>query len=120
MFELIASILPSLQYADPVVLSLVYLQAPKISQKVPTTNSSSSSSTVAGFELGFTKDNEVFVGRMAMAGFAASVVGEVRTRVVTGCVRSTAVSLQETCGSWRQLLRMYGWDSRDTWQLHRG
>ncbi|KAF6254726.1 hypothetical protein COO60DRAFT_1627774 [Scenedesmus sp. NREL 46B-D3] len=51
-------------------------QAPKISQKAPIT-SSSSSSKPAGFELGFTKDNEVFVGRMAMAGFAASVVGEV-------------------------------------------
>ncbi|KAF6254731.1 hypothetical protein COO60DRAFT_1664066 [Scenedesmus sp. NREL 46B-D3] len=49
-------------------------QAPKISQKAST---SSSSSKRAGFELGFTKDNEVFVGRMAMAGFAASVVGEV-------------------------------------------
>jgi hypothetical protein len=91
MFELTPSVLPSLQYADPVVLSLVYLQAPKISQKVPTTTrSSSSSSKAAGFELGFTKDNEVFVGRMAMAGFAASVVGEVRTArhvglLVTGC-----------------------------------
>ncbi|KAF6254728.1 hypothetical protein COO60DRAFT_1703166 [Scenedesmus sp. NREL 46B-D3] len=54
-------------------------QAPKISQKAPITSSSSSSSSSkpAGFELGFTKDNEVFVGRMAMAGFAASVVGEV-------------------------------------------
>jgi photosystem II protein len=31
----------------------------------------------AGFELGFTRDNEVFVGRLAMTGFAASVVGEV-------------------------------------------
>ncbi|KAF6254744.1 succinyl-CoA synthetase-like protein [Scenedesmus sp. NREL 46B-D3] len=53
--------------------------APKLSQKAPTSSrsSSSSSSKRAGFELGFTKDNEVFVGRMAMAGFAASVVGEV-------------------------------------------
>jgi hypothetical protein len=57
-------------------------QAPKISQKAETTSSSSSSSRSkpAGFELGFTKDNEVFVGRLAMAGFAASVVGEVRGR----------------------------------------
>jgi hypothetical protein len=60
----------------------VHRQAPKISQKVPTTPSSSSNSKRAGFELGFTKDNEVFVGRMAMAGFAASVVGEVRTALV--------------------------------------
>eukprot|EP00879_Flechtneria_rotunda_P023443 GHRR01024796.1.p1 GENE.GHRR01024796.1~~GHRR01024796.1.p1 ORF type:complete len:272 (+),score=62.74 GHRR01024796.1:646-1461(+) len=30
----------------------------------------------AGFEIGFTRNNEVFVGRLAMVGFAASVVGE--------------------------------------------
>ncbi|WIA37198.1 hypothetical protein OEZ86_014150 [Tetradesmus obliquus] len=54
-------------------------QAPKISQKAPANSrsSSASGSKPAGFELGFTKDNEVFVGRLAMTGFAASVVGEV-------------------------------------------
>eukprot|EP00775_Hariotina_reticulata_P010780 gene10779-10936_t len=31
----------------------------------------------AGFELGFTKSNELFVGRLAMIGFASSLVGEV-------------------------------------------
>eukprot|EP01023_Acetabularia_acetabulum_P063975 TRINITY_DN8156_c0_g1_i2.p1 TRINITY_DN8156_c0_g1~~TRINITY_DN8156_c0_g1_i2.p1 ORF type:complete len:232 (-),score=42.62 TRINITY_DN8156_c0_g1_i2:239-934(-) len=31
------------------------------------------------FKLGFTKDNELFVGRIAMIGFASSLIGEVLT-----------------------------------------
>lgn len=49
------------------------LQAPKVVRKAPNPKP-------AGFELGFTKDNEVFVGRLAMLGFASSVVGEVRNK----------------------------------------
>lgn len=31
---------------------------------------------VAGFELGFTPDNEVFISRMSMLGFGSAVIGE--------------------------------------------
>lgn len=39
----------------------------------------SSKQSVGTVELGFTKGNELFVGRMAMLGFAASLVGEILT-----------------------------------------
>jgi hypothetical protein len=68
------------QLCSSLIRSSLFLQAPKINQRAPT-----SSSKPAGFELGFTKENEVFVGRLAMTGFAASVVGEVRTRLVCCC-----------------------------------
>lgn len=52
----------------------MFMQVPKALQQQQQQQKSSSK---AGFDLGFTRDNEVFVGRLAMTGFAASVVGEV-------------------------------------------
>jgi hypothetical protein len=31
---------------------------------------------LAGFEIGFTPDNEVFISRMSMLGFGSAVIGE--------------------------------------------
>ena len=33
-------------------------------------------SPLAGFEIGFTPDNEVFISRLSMLGFGSAVVGE--------------------------------------------
>lgn len=44
--------------------------------KRPNNSQPARKAPLAGFEIGFTPDNEVFVGRLAMLGFASSVVGE--------------------------------------------
>lgn len=55
------------------LLDMSHLQVPKATPQ----QQQQKPAPRAGFELGFTRDNEVFVGRLAMTGFAASVVGEV-------------------------------------------
>jgi hypothetical protein len=43
------------------------------------TNKKQRKAPLAGFEIGFTPENEVFISRMAMLGFGSAVVGEALT-----------------------------------------
>ena len=56
-------------------------------------------------EFGFLKKNELFVGRVAMLGFAAELVGEVRP---ASCCRQGVLSTCCICSCWGGKVRGEG------------
>lgn len=55
------------------------VQTSPVKKAQKSTTSSTTPKKSKGIQLGFTKDNELFVGRMAMLGFAFSLIGELIT-----------------------------------------
>jgi hypothetical protein len=55
------------------------LQQQVVSKKADSSRNKSKKAPLAGFEIGFTPSNEVFLGRLSMLGFGSAVVGEFLT-----------------------------------------